>query len=336
MLVQESFELENGSVEDDNLQYENEIRTGTVWTGIAHIITAVIGAGVLSLAWSTAQLGWIAGPGVLLCFAVVTYISASLISDCYRSPDPVTGTRNPSYMDAVRVILGRKHAWFCGFLQYISFYGVGIAYVITTSTCMRAIQKSNCYHKKGHKANCAYGDHIFMLLFGVIQIVLSQIPDIHDMAWLSIVAAIMSFSYAFIGLGLGFSKVVENENIQGSIRGVPTDTVAQKIWLILQAVGDIAFAYPYSIILLEIQDTMKSPPPENQTIKKASMGAILITTFFYLCCGCFGYAAFGNNTPGNLLTGFGFFEPFWLVDFANACVVLHLIGAYQVLLYNFT
>ncbi|CAK9148909.1 unnamed protein product [Ilex paraguariensis] len=106
MAVQESFELENGSVEDDNLQYENEIRTGTVWTGIAHIITAVIGAGVLSLGWSTAQLGWIAGPVVLPCFAVVTYISASLVSDCYRSPDPVTGTRNPSYMGAVRVILG--------------------------------------------------------------------------------------------------------------------------------------------------------------------------------------------------------------------------------------
>ena len=53
---------------------------------------------------------------------------------------------------------------------------------------------------------------------------------------------------------------------------------------------------------------------------------------FYLCCGCFGYAAFGNDTPGNLLTGFGFFEPFWLIDLANACIILHLVGGYQVLL----
>lgn len=65
--------------------------TGTVWTGIAHIITAVIGSGVLSLAWSTSQLGWIGGPLCLLCFALVTYLSASLLSDCYRSPHPVTG-----------------------------------------------------------------------------------------------------------------------------------------------------------------------------------------------------------------------------------------------------
>ncbi|RWW07370.1 hypothetical protein GW17_00029252 [Ensete ventricosum] len=53
-------------------------------------------------------------------------------------------------------------------------------------------------------------------------------------------------------------------------------------------------------------------------MKKASMISIFITTFFYLCCGCFGYAAFGDGTPGNLLTGFGFYEPYWLIDFANA------------------
>lgn len=81
-------------------------RTGTLWTGVAHIITAVIGSGVLSLAWSTSQLGWIGGPVSLLFFAIVTYVSAFLLSDCYRSPDPVTGTRNYYYMNAVRVNLG--------------------------------------------------------------------------------------------------------------------------------------------------------------------------------------------------------------------------------------
>jgi hypothetical protein len=54
-----------------------------------------------------------------------------------------------------------------------------------------------------------------------------------------------------------------------------------------------------------------------------------VTTFFYLCCGCFGYAAFGDATPGNLLTGFGFYEPYWLIDFANLCVAVHLLGGYQ-------
>ena len=39
----------------------------------------------------------------------------------------------------------------------------------------------------------------------------------------------------------------------GSITGVPASSLANKLWLVFQARGDIAFAYPYSIIVLEIQ-----------------------------------------------------------------------------------
>ncbi|KAK8956064.1 Amino acid permease 4 [Platanthera guangdongensis] len=93
MAAEHSLEISKAAPRDDG-----KIRTGTVWMCIAHIITGVIGSGVLSLAWSTAQLGWIAGPLAMLCFALVTYISAFLLSDCYRSPNPVTGARNYSYM----------------------------------------------------------------------------------------------------------------------------------------------------------------------------------------------------------------------------------------------
>ncbi|XP_074590765.1 putative amino acid permease 7 isoform X2 [Curcuma longa] len=326
MAVENSLERADASCDEDG----HSRRTGTLWTCVAHIITAVIGSGVLSLAWSTSQLGWIAGPVSMLCFAIVTYVSAFLLSDCYRSPHPVTGTRNYSYMDAVRINLGEKQTWVCGFLQYFSLCGTGIAYTITTSTSLKAIQKSDCYHKKGRNAPCAYGDSFYMLMFGVVQIVFSQIPDFHEMAWLSVVAAIMSFTYSSIGFVLGVAKVIGNGMIKGGISGVPMPSKAQKVWRVSQALGDIAFAYPYSLIVLEIQDTLKSPPPENQTMKRASMISIFLTTFFYLSCGCFGYAAFGNATPGNLLTGFGFFEPYWLIDFANACIVVHLVGGYQV------
>ncbi|KHN31711.1 Putative amino acid permease 7 [Glycine soja] len=316
-----------GAYDDDG----HAKRTGNLQSAVAHIITAVIGSGVLSLAWSTSQLGWIGGPVALLCCAIVTYISSFLLSDCYRTLDPVTGKRNYFYMDVVRVYLGSyKRTCVAGFLQFLTLYGTSIAYVLTTATSLSAILRSNCYHKKGHEAPCKYGGNLYMALFGLVQIVMSFIPDLHNMAWVSVVAALMSFTYSFIGLGLGIATVIKNGRIMGSLTGIPTDKIADKFWLVFQALGDIAFAYPYSILLLEIQDTLESPPPENQTMKKASMVAIFITTFFYLCCGCFGYAAFGNDTPGNLLTGFGFFEPFWLIDLANACIILHLVGGYQI------
>ncbi|CAH1450980.1 unnamed protein product [Lactuca virosa] len=306
-------------------------RTGTIWTAIAHIITGVMGAGVLSLAWSLAQLGWLFGPPAIIIFAAVTGVSNSILSDCYRSPHPEYGAhRHVSFLQAVRFFLGEKKQRICAVLLNESLFGNDIAYTIATATSIRAILKSNCYHKQGHDADCRYEDNIYMLLFGLVQIVMSQIPNFHDMAWLSVVAAIMSFAYSTIGVGLGFAKVIENGEIMGSIGGIPATSAIDKVWLVFQGLGDIAFAYPYSIILLEIQDTLKSPPSETKTMKKASISAIMITTFFYMCCGSFGYAAFGNNTPGNILSGFGFYEPYWLVDLANACVVLHLVGGYQI------
>jgi hypothetical protein len=95
---------------------------GTVWTASAHIITAVVGSGVLSLAWAIAQLGWIAGPAFMILFAIVTYNTSNLLSDCYRTGDAVPGRRMHSYTDAVRSNLGNfMFSTFLGILESWAF-----------------------------------------------------------------------------------------------------------------------------------------------------------------------------------------------------------------------
>ncbi|KAJ4835435.1 hypothetical protein Tsubulata_032946 [Turnera subulata] len=94
--------------------------------------------GVLSLAWSIAQLGWVAGPMCMLAFAAITIASTYLLSDCYRYPHPEYGLiRCRSYMDAVRLCLGERSRQVCGVFVLESLYGCGIAYVITSANSMR-------------------------------------------------------------------------------------------------------------------------------------------------------------------------------------------------------
>ncbi|PQQ07949.1 amino acid permease 3 [Prunus yedoensis var. nudiflora] len=269
-------------------------RTGTVWTASAHIITAVIGSGVLSLAWATAQLGWVA--------------------------------------DAVRSNVAGFKVKICGFVQYLNLFGVAIGYTIASSISMVAITRSNCFYKNGDTAPCHVNSNPYMIAFGIAEIIFSQIPNFDQLWWLSIVAAVMSFTYSSIGLGLGIAKVVVNGKIKGNIIGITMGTVTpiQKMWRTFQALGDIAFAYSYSVILIEIQDTIKSPPSEYKTMKKATLLSLTVASIFYILCGCMGYAAFGDLSPGNLLTDKGFHNPFWLIDIANAAIVIHLVGAYQV------
>lgn len=140
--------------------------SGTVWTTCAHIITAVIGSGVLSLAWAIAQLGWIAGPAVMFLFSLVTYYTSTLLSACYRTGDPVNGKRHCTYMDAVLCNLGKFCCYFdikvsvlskfliliftlplkyisggakaksCGFVQYLVLFGVAVGCTLSSSISM--------------------------------------------------------------------------------------------------------------------------------------------------------------------------------------------------------
>lgn len=196
-----------------------------------------------------------------------------------------------------------------------------------------AINKSNCFHRHGHDADCSQNTSMYIIGFGVVQAVFCQLPNFHKLWWLSIIAAVMSFSYASIAVGLSLAQIISGPmgktTLTGTQVGVDVDS-SQKVWMTFQALGNVAFAYSYAIILIEIQDTLRSPPPENATMRRATTMGISTTTAFYMLCGCLGYAAFGNGAPGNILTGFGFYEPYWLVDLANACIVVHLVGGFQV------
>lgn len=48
---------------------------------------------------------------------------------------------------------------------------------------------------------------MYMIIFAIAEIILSQIPNFHELSGLSILAAVMSFAYSSIGLGLAIAKI---------------------------------------------------------------------------------------------------------------------------------
>ncbi|KAL4294934.1 hypothetical protein AHAS_Ahas18G0277700 [Arachis hypogaea] len=325
----EEIEISSVSHHEDASLYDDDgrqKRTGTMWTTSSYIITAVIGSGTLSLAWSIAQLGW-SGGLIVMIFGLLTLYTSHFLANCYRAGDPITGKRNYTYMEAVENILGGKNSIFCGIIQYANLYGTSIGYTIAAAMSMMAIKKTNCiYFSHGTKTCHVSGNH-YIIWFGTIQLGFSQISNIHKMKWLSNLSTIMSFTYSLIALALGIAQISENRAFKGTIAGAEAETHAKKVWAIFQALGNIAFAYSFSDILIEIQDTIKSPL-EVTTMKRATNLSITTSTIFYVVCGCIGYGAFGNSAPGNLLTAFH--KPVWLVDLANLTLVIQLVGAYQI------
>lgn len=88
------------------------------------------------------------------------------------------------------------------------FFCNGVTDCVIFGLDYRAIKRSNCFHKSGGKNPCLINSNPYMIAFGVSEIIFSQIPDFDQLWWLSIVAAVMSFTYSTVGLGLGIAQVV--------------------------------------------------------------------------------------------------------------------------------
>ncbi|GAU14958.1 hypothetical protein TSUD_47530 [Trifolium subterraneum] len=141
------------------------------------------------------------------------------MADCYRYPDPIHGTRNPTYMDMVKTIL-----------------------------------------------DCNTSNYPFMVIFGVAEILLSQIPNFHELSWLSILAAVMSFGYASIGVGLSIAKIAEpghhiKTSLTGQVVGVDV-TSSEKI--IVGLLGALSFFpltvyFPIEMYLVQAKIPKYSP-----------------------------------------------------------------------------
>ena len=74
-------------------------------------------------------------------------------------------------------------------------------------------------------------------------------------------------------------------------------------------------------------------------MRKTIVTAVPFISCLKLAVACLGYSAFGQQTPVNILTKkgtVGFFNPDWLIDIANVCVVVRILGSYQMSMICYT
>jgi amino acid permease len=139
----------------------------------------------------------------------------------------------------------------------------------------------------------------------------------------------MSFGYAIIALVLSWVYF----DTKGTITGIQLETTTATAWNVLNSIGAILFAYSFSFILLEIQDTIHTPKGMKHgpiiPMKKAVNICVSIMTFFYISIAVFGYLSQGNEVKPYILDSFPD-APAWVIDLANAMVLIHMIPAYQV------
>ncbi|KAJ7550248.1 hypothetical protein O6H91_07G090400 [Diphasiastrum complanatum] len=295
-------------------------RNAKWWYAAFHNVTAMVGAGVLSLPSAMVFLGW--GPGVLvmvLSWVITLYTLWQMV----QMHEMVEGKRFDRYHELGQQAFGEKLGlWIVVPQQLVVEVGVDIVYMVTGGDSLQNFYMLVCKHPCKHVKKSHW-----ILIFGSVHFFLAQLPNFNSISGLSLAAAVMSLSYSTIAWGAS----AHNGRIPGVSYSYPHQSTAGAIFHVFNALGQVAFAYAGHNVVLEIQATIPSTPekPSKTPMWRGVIVAYIVVAICYFPVAFVGYWAFGNDRLfDNVLTRLQ--HPTWLVATANLMVVIHVIGSYQV------
>ncbi|KAL3751392.1 hypothetical protein ACJRO7_012246 [Eucalyptus globulus] len=288
------------------------------WYSTFHTVTAMIGAGVLSLPYAMAYLGW--GPGIMMlvlswCMTLNTMWQMVQFHEC------VPGTRFDRYIDLGQHAFGQRLGlWIVLPQQLIVQVGCGIVYMVTGGKCLKKFMEMIC-------TDCPrIRQSYWICIFGSVHFFLSQLPNISSIAGVSLAAAIMSLSYSTIA----WAGSLAHGRVPDVSYAYKNANSADHVFRLFNALGQISSAFTGHAVVLEIQATIPSTPetPSKVAMWKGVVGAYLVNAICYFPVALIGYWAFGQDVDDNVLIALK--KPSWLIASANLMVVVHVIGGYQV------
>ncbi|CAO2164562.1 unnamed protein product [Urochloa humidicola] len=299
----------------------NSRRNAKWWYAAFHNVTAMVGAGVLSLPFAMSELGWGVGVTVMVLSWIITVYTLWQMVEMHEC---VPGKRFDRYHELGQHAFGEKLGlWIIVPQQLVVEVGLNIVYMITGGQSLQKFHDMVC-SDRCRRIKLPY----FIMIFASVQFVLSQLPNFHSISSISLVAAVMSVSYSAIAWIASADHHRHNSaEVDYSLRAT---TTPGKVFDFLGGLGDVAFTYAGHNVVLEIQATIPSTPekPSKKPMWKGVVVAYIIIAACYFPVALVGYWAFGNEVDENILITLN--KPKWLIALANMMVVVHVVGSYQV------
>ncbi|XP_022989870.1 lysine histidine transporter 1-like [Cucurbita maxima] len=293
-------------------------RNAKWWYSAFHNVTAMVGAGVLSLPSAMASLGWGPGVTVLVISWVVTLYTLWQMVEMHEM---VPGRRFDRYHELGQHAFGEKLGLYIVVPQQLVVeVGVNIVYMVTGGQSLKKFYDTVC--PSCTKIKQTY----FIMIFASAHFVLSHLPNFNSISAVSLAAAVMSLSYSTIAWAASVHKGVQDD-VQ---YGYKAHSTSGTVFNFFTALGDVAFAYAGHNVVLEIQATIPSTPdkPSKGPMWKGVVVAYIVVALCYFPVALIGYWMFGNAVKDNILLSLE--RPAWLIATANMFVVVHVIGSYQI------
>ncbi|KAK1570994.1 hypothetical protein Q3G72_010269 [Acer saccharum] len=257
-----------------------------------HLTTSIVAPALLSLPLALSLLGWFAGVVCLTVAAMVTFYSYNLLS-LVLDHHAHLGHRQLRFRDMATDVLGPGWGkYFVGPIQFGLCYGAVIACTLLGGQSLK-----NIYMLSSTSRGMQL--YQFVIIFGVLKLVLAQIPSFHNLRHINLASLILCLAYSACATAgsiyIGNSKMAPPKDYSVNGSGL------NRIFGSLNAISIIATTYGNGIIP-EIQATIVAPVKGKMLKGLLVCYGVVITTFFSV--GISGYWAFGNQAKGTILQNF--------------------------------
>ncbi|EFJ26088.1 hypothetical protein SELMODRAFT_98385 [Selaginella moellendorffii] len=283
------------------------------WHSTVHIATAMVGAGVLSL---PLNLCVHRAPGMMMQGVswIITLATMYQLIEMHED-------EYDTYRDLGRKAFGDRLGFIVGLQQIVVQVTANIAYLVTGGQALKRfgdlVLSREIQYGKFELAVA------WISAFAGVQAVLSLFASFSSTTIVSLVAAIMSFSY---------STIIWATAIRLKSSQVSYLYCNWRYYRASNALGEIAFAYGGQNIALKIQAMMRSTrhKPSKLPMWNGVLVAYVMVAVCYFPVAGVGYWALGNLTCYENVLDIFLDKPKWLIGTANLMLMLHLTGSYQV------
>ncbi|XP_027366829.1 GABA transporter 1-like isoform X2 [Abrus precatorius] len=272
-----------------------------------HVATTIATpAAYAPLPFALASLGWPLGVSSLVSATLATWYSSILIASLWKW----NGEKHLTYRHLAHSIFGFWGYWSVTLFQQVASLGNNIAIQIAAGSSLKAVYKY--YHQDGRLTL----QH-FIIFFGIFELLLSQLPDIHSLRWVNALCTFSTIGFA----GTTIGKKIDRTSISYSLQG----SSASKAFKAFNALGTIAFSFG-DAMLPEIQNTLREPAKKNMYKSISAAYGVIVLTYWQLAFS--GYWAFGSEVQPYILASLSI--PEWTVVMANLFAAFQISGCFQI------
>ncbi|GMH20872.1 hypothetical protein Nepgr_022714 [Nepenthes gracilis] len=278
-----------------------------------HVATTIATpAAYAPLPYALASLGWPLGVCSLVGGTLATWYSSLLVASLWEW----NGRKHTTYRHLGGSIFGSWGYWSIACFQQVASLGNNIAVQIAAGSSLKAVYKH-------YNADGSLTLQHFIVFFGVFELILSQLPDIHSLRWVNALCTFSTIGFAGTAIGVTIydGKKIERQSVSYSLQG----SAASKVFKAFNALGTIAFSFG-DAMLPEIQSTVREPAKKNMFKGVSAAYGVIVLSYWQLAC--WGYWAFGSDVQPYILSSLT--VPKWTIVMANIFVVIQISGCFQI------